>query len=937
MCVTGNSGSSTQCTIPASTTALPKGDITTLAGTDIGSFGGVNTGDGGPARQADVNDPSWITVDDTGNYYVRTDGEIRTVNSSGTINAVTITSCPNPRSLDDLQATPDGTSLYVSAGGCGHIIKHTVAGGAETSLAGNGTAGTTGDSGLASAAEISPVGIALDSAGNLFLTDNDRVRQVGGPSSAAPAYINTVAGNGATTFVGDGGPAVNAGIDLPGSVVTDRSGNVYIGESPDNRVRFVCQKPATASCSTPFGSVTGQNVATIAGDGVGGSAGDGGLATSAEVIPAAVALDPNGNLFISQSYGVRFVCMQSSTCNTVFGTVASGEIITAAGDNTRGFSGDGGPAQQAQLYLPEGMAIDSSGNLYIADSGNNRIRFVCMQLTACTTPFGAVASGSITTIAGNGVGTNNGDGGPAANAAITPHVLALDASGNLYADSGFTGTIRSICVQMTICGTNVGVVPAGYVTTVAGNGSACRYSSTNTCGDGGPATSASFNGADALAVDNPGNLIVSDFGANVVRVICMNATCPSYLSATTPIPQGDINTIAGNGTQGSSGDGHPANAAAVEYVFGVAADSANNVFLAQATRDAPFVREVTAPLTLQPYPTPLHPSFPLTAVGGSSGAQTVSLTNPTSSSITVSAITISGTNASDYAITTGSDHCSGTTLTAGGTCAVQVVFRPSASGPRTATLSFADNAATSLQTAGLVGQGAGAYFAFSPSPIATAASLGAGAPVAVTVTDHDASGNVVPNASVYLAFAPTRGGGTASAGGVALTTTPQAFTANSVGQVAVTYTTPSALPTGGEDVITAQNAASSPTVTSTDSYDFSKVATYKYSVSPIAATGALGPRVTVKVVLTARTSSGTAVPGATVYLSFVRSAGGGSARVGTTALTATPTAFKTTSKGTIIIAYTTPRTLPSSNGTDTITATDATLSPSVTTSDSYTF
>lgn len=728
VCVQGNGGSTTQCTVPASATTLPKGDITTLAGTNIGSFGSGNTGDGGPATAAFLADPSWITVDSAGNYYLHTNGEIRTVNPSGTINAVTITSCSNTLYLDQLQVTPDGASLYVSAGGCGHIIKHTVAGGAETSVAGNGTGGTTGDGGLAAAAEISPIGVALDSSGNLFLTDTNRVREVGGPSSAAPGYINTVAGNGSSAFVGDGGPAVNAGLQVPGGLATDNAGNVYIAEGPtDSRVRFVCQKPGSATCSTPFGSVTGQDIATVAGNGSGGYAGDGGLATSAQVDPSRVALDPSGNLFISQPHGVRFVCMETVSCSTAFGTVASGEIITVAGSGVGGFSGDGGPAQQAQLRNPMDLASDSAGNLYIMDFSNERVRFVCMQLTTCSMPFGQVPSGDITTVVGTGASTNTGDGGPAVSASITPEGLALDQSGNLYVSTGGIGwTIRSICVQETVCGTNVGLVAPGDIVTIAGNGAPCTYSSTNTCGDAGPATSAAV-GAGALAVDSAGNLVL--VGGAIIRVICMVASCPSYLSSKTPIAQGAINTIVGTGTSGSSGDGHPANTADIEFISGLAVDGADDVFLSQGIADAPFVREVTAPVTVQPYATPLNPSFALTAVGSSS-TQTVTLTNPTSSGITVSSIAISG---SDFRVAGGGDHCSATTVAAGATCTVQVDFQPLASTQlnRTGTVTFTDSGGpTTTQTAGLVGQA-------PPQPTITAVSPNSGSasnPNIVTIT-----------------------------------------------------------------------------------------------------------------------------------------------------------------------------------------------------------
>lgn len=151
----------------------------------------------------------------------------------------------------------------------------------------------------------------------------------------------------------------------------------------------------------------------------------------------------------------------------------------------------------------------------------------------------------------------------------------------------------------------------------------------------------------------------------MVRVICMLASCPSYLANRTPIAQGAINTIAGAGTQAYGGDGTPASSADVEWVNGVATDGANDVFLSQGINAAPYVREVTTPVTVQAYPTPLHPSFANQQVGTTSGAQTVTFTNPTSSSISVSSVAFSGANAGDFTIASGGDHSSGTAVAAG--------------------------------------------------------------------------------------------------------------------------------------------------------------------------------------------------------------------------------------------------------------------------------
>jgi uncharacterized protein (TIGR03437 family) len=334
-------------------------------------------------------------------------------------------------------------------------------------VAGNGANGYSGDGGPAISAHItSPAGLTIDSFGNVYIADaaNERIRKV-----SPNGTITTVAGNGIAGYSGDGGPATSAALQITSfgqaasAVVVDSVGNLYIADSWNNRVRKV--------------SANGV-IATIAGTGGGGYAGDGGPATIAQIgNPAGLALDSAGNLYIS--HYTAFDCV-------VRKVVPTGVITTVAGTSNCGYSGDGGPATNALLNRPEGLALDSTGNLYIADTDNQRIRKVA-------------PNGIITTVAGTGNYRYDGDGGPATSFSLNyPYGVALDGAGNLYIADANNYRIREVSAL-------------GTITTVAGNGD---Y---GFGGDGGSATSAKITQPDAIAINSAGNLYVSDLDNNRVR------------------------------------------------------------------------------------------------------------------------------------------------------------------------------------------------------------------------------------------------------------------------------------------------------------------------------------------------------------------------------------------------------------------------------------
>jgi len=346
-----------------------------------------------------------------------------------------------------------------------------------------------------------------------------------GQAQISDYVINTVMGSSAATVLGDAGPANAAELSNPIGLWFDSSHNLYIADSGFNRVREVT------------GGTGAGKINTLAGNGTPAWAGDGGLATSANLYaPFKAILDSSGNLYISDVANQVVRMVSKST----------GNITTFAGTNCcYGYAGDGGPANAAVLNHPVGLAFDSSGNLYIGDSNNHRIRMV--------TP-----GGTITTVAGNGNPGFSGDGGPATKAELnSPFGITFDASGNLYiADSG-NNRIRVLMTN-------------GTIVTAAGNGKA-GYS-----GDMIPATTAELNQPFDVAFDPYGNLYIAD--TNNFRIRKVNTS-------------GTILTIGGGTGAGYSGDGFIGTNSKLGFPSGVVVDSSNDVYIADSVNNV--IRELT--------------------------------------------------------------------------------------------------------------------------------------------------------------------------------------------------------------------------------------------------------------------------------------------------------------------------------------------------------
>ena len=354
-----------------------------------------------------------------------------------------------------------------------------------TTVAGTGSFGYSGDAGLATNAKLGqPWGLAVDASGNIYIADSAaaRIRKV----AALTGIITTVAGNGTRGYSGDKGPATSAELYSPTGVAVDVSGNIYITDDANNRVRVVYSSGTIPNVSNP----TVGDIYTVAGTGAAGYSGDGGLATNAKInYPGGVAVDGSGNIYVADYSNNRIRKVTAST----------GIITTVAGNGTAGYNGDAQLATSAELNQPWGVAVDGSGNIYIADYWNARVRVV--YLSGKIPNISSPIVGDIYTVAGTGKGGYSGDGGPATAAEIVETTsIATDTIGDIY-----IADIAGERIRMVTAST-------GIISTVAGTGTA-GYS-----GDGGLATSANLYGPAGVAVDVNEDVYIANSSQSNPRV-----------------------------------------------------------------------------------------------------------------------------------------------------------------------------------------------------------------------------------------------------------------------------------------------------------------------------------------------------------------------------------------------------------------------------------
>lgn len=593
--------------LPALAASPPAYQLTTVAGSDL-------VGDGGLAVAAQVAQPEGIVVDPAGNLYIAdaANHRVRMVTPAGIISTVAGNGHPGfsgdngPAAAAQLNQPYDvaldaAGNLFIADYG-NQRVRAVGTDGNITTVAGNGSSGSTADGGPATAALLmGPRNVATDAAGNLYISDFDghRVRKV-----APDGTIRTVAGTGVAGFGGDGGPASAAQLAFPAGLALDGAGNLYIVDSANVRIRKVAAGAGTivtVCTQQKFGMPNIQLAglaANTAGDlyipesgnsfvwqltpagvltrvagapGSGAYTGDGQPALQTALsTPVEVTLDTAGDLYVSETRRVRWVA------------AATGIVNTVAGSGTFGYAGDGGSALSAVLNAPTGLALNN-GLLYISDQGNQRVR--------------QIANGTISTVAGDGMPSYAGDGLPAISASLDgPNGLAFDTSGNLYIADTHGDRVRRVDVS-------------GVITTFAGNGIGTGYG-----GEGDPATLTPLNSPQGVAADLAGNVDVSDTNHNrVIQVdaagnihtvagtgtagatsrelygptgLAMDNAGNLYIADTENhriqmlAPGGAISTIAGTGTSGFSGDGGAAAAAELSYPSAVAVDASGNIYIA---------------------------------------------------------------------------------------------------------------------------------------------------------------------------------------------------------------------------------------------------------------------------------------------------------------------------------------------------------------------
>jgi trimeric autotransporter adhesin len=661
--------------VPAvAATGMTPGDIYDVAGSGQRGY----AGDGGLAINASFSFPAGTYVDSTGEIYIA------------------------DSSSDAIRLVTSNTANYQTE------TISTFAGNGHFSFA-NAAPATSGQINT-------PAGIYVDSNGDLLIADqqNSLIREVASPISTGS--LSTLTGepefNG---FEGDPAPATGSVENNAIGVFTDPSGNVFVADTGNCIVR----------------KISGGNIVTVAGTDPGGVApatvpvcgfaGAGGPATGATIGQVnAVTVDANGNLFFSDSTNNIVWEVAKNTTSTM----TAGNIYVAVGtqQTTGSFGGDGGPATGAQLNKPTGLYFDIFGNLFIADTGNNLIREV--PANNVTSPS-AMTAGNIYTVAGNsGEGAGfSGDGSSAIGAQLSaPFTMVVDHAGNIFIADSNNQVLREVTASN------------GKINTVAGTPKTAGFG-----GDGGPATSAQMNTPEGLALDAAGDLLVADSMNNRVRsittlanlgavpVASFNQTSITFLAelvSTTSAAQtvtltniggASMTGIAISITGANAGDFSQTNTCTATLTAGSFCTisvkftpSANGprtaaVSIADNAIGSPQLVDLNGTGGAPTATLNFHSlTFTSQLVGTTSAAQSFTVTNTGNVGLTITSIAIDGTDGGDFAQT---NNCpkSPAALATSAFCTVNVTFKPTAPGSRTASVTLMDNAADSPQAVSLTG------------------------------------------------------------------------------------------------------------------------------------------------------------------------------------------------------------------------------------------
>jgi len=525
------------------------GTLTLVAGNGRAGYGG----DGGPAVRAQLNDPEGLAFDAAGNLYIADaqNNRVRVIGKDGVIQTFAGNGQTSfgggPGSFNDEQLATQGLlhlpsgvavdksgNVFIADTG-DNTIRKVTKDGIIHNFAGDSFPGYFDKiNGTAVDSEFNkPTDIAFDSAGALYVADsnNNVVRKI----SADGTTINTFAGTSAAGYTGDNADATKANLVAPIAIAFDGSGNLFILQNSDGHIRKVDSK----------GIIT-----TVAGNGIAGFA-DASADKAQFNSPTGLAVDGSGNLYVADSLNLRIR------------KVAGGNVTSIAGNGILAYSGDNGPAINAQLSAPQGVGVDGAGNIYIADTANDAVRKVAKN-------------GTITTLLGNG------QAGTGTNQLNAPQAIAADAAGNVYVADTLNSRVLKIGAAggvTTLASSDQLYTPTGIAVDAAGNvyvADLNRNAVLKIAAAGGLTTvnAGALNGPRAIAVDTAGNLYVAD-GSNRIRKVTST---------------GAVSTVAGNGLSGASGDAGLATAAAIGGVTSLAVDASGNIYFTDGTR----VRKVTS-------------------------------------------------------------------------------------------------------------------------------------------------------------------------------------------------------------------------------------------------------------------------------------------------------------------------------------------------------
>jgi sugar lactone lactonase YvrE len=752
------------------------GDINTVAGTGVGGF----SGDGGPADAARFNGPLAVVVNSSGLIYVadQNNNRIRAFTVAGIPNTATINTtagngnatyptlvtgvAPSGMVLNnpyDVLVDPSG-NIFVSDNGNCMVFEQVKSSGLVNIFAGSAasgaTAGTCGFSGVggpATSAELGNVaGIARDSTGNMYIADvsNCVVWQV----SATNGDISVFAGANPRScgFSGDGGPATSARLNAPEGLFMDTKSNLYIADSSNERIR----------------EVSAGIINTIAGNGVPGYLGDGTPATDAELSdPGGVAVDSAGNVYIADY----------NNCLIREVTAANGVINSIAGTGACSFNGDG-LAIEREINHPDRVTLDANGNLFIADDFGQRVRWVN-------------PTGIMTTIAGNGNAGFNGDGNLATTSELNYIVgIAQDALGDYLIADQNNHRIRRVstfsALNASVTSADFGLVTVGATSTpqvltlsamgpvtiynisITGpfkeadncselaNAATCKVWLTFTPSVAGNATGAitiedngffsnittvSLQGTGSAISVTGGPLLFGNQGVNTTSaakvVTVTNSGSASVTMGAISLTESDFaisaNTCPASGSALAAGTKCTVS---IDFAPKTTGAKKSGLVVRDSDPSTPQIVGMSGTATSLVVLSPSSLTFPATAVGVTSAASKITLTNNTAASLTLGnpAVTVTPPFANN---TAGTGCTNGRVIAAGQQCVISLILKPTAVGFVNGTLSVADSDSTSPQTVALSGAGTGVQF--TPSQVTLSGPVGTQVSTSVTLTNVGAS------------------------------------------------------------------------------------------------------------------------------------------------------------------------------------------------------